>query len=96
MSSIMSRGQCQIGYQKQNEYAELMKGRTLLVRSSKKQYKKFRNANLMSYIPPLVSFLFWMLLMVHWFGMEAFKIFLVPSITLIPIIMGIILLDYHI
>lgn len=96
MSSIFFRGQCTIGYQKQNEYAELMTGRTLLVGNDKKAYKKFRNANLLSYIPPLITFLFWMGLMVYWFGVDAFSIFIVPGITMIPIIIAVVLMDYRI
>lgn len=51
---------------------------------------------MMNYIPPLISLGFWMLLMVGWFGLEAFKIFLVPLITLVPLIIGVLILDYHI
>ncbi|MBN2797066.1 MAG: hypothetical protein JXR88_16765 [Clostridia bacterium] len=31
MGSLMSKAQCQIGYQKQEAYAEMMQGRTLLL-----------------------------------------------------------------
>lgn len=96
MSSIMQKNHCQMAHAKQAEYAECMPIRTRLVGPETKSKKRFHQHWILDFVPMIIVIILWSSLIATWFGWNALMVFIIPLLTLIPITIAVMVLDYHV